>query len=134
MDDFKLLRGYKFKPISNWVMDNVFSSGATISNLVFSGATFFPTPALIINTRVIHYHFRQHINSIVCVWYVDIPVNPNRHCFNGTMSTFADHFIFGTTTTLKILEIHGPDGNVYRYNDPIPVFNENEELLIMMTE
>jgi len=134
MEDFKLLRGYKFKRISNWVMDNVFYSGATTSNLVFSGATFFPTPVLRINTRVIPYHFREHITSIVCVWYVDIPDNPNRHCFRGTMTTFVNHFIFEATTTLKILEIHAPDGNVYRYNDPIPVFNENEELLIMMTE
>ena len=134
MEDFKLLRGYKFKRISNWVMDNVFYSGATTSNLGFSGATFFPTPVLRINTRVIPYHFREHITSIVCVWYVDIPDNPNRHCFRGTMTTFVNHFIFGATTTLKILEIHAPDGNVYRYNDPIPVFNENEELLIMMTE
>lgn len=133
MEGFKLLRGFKFKPISNWVMDNVFSD-TTISNLTFSGATFFPTPILSINTRVIHYHFRQHINSIVCLWYVDIPNNPNRYCFHGTMSAFAARFIFDTRTTLKFLEIHGPDGNVYRYNDPMPVFNENEVLLIMLTE
>lgn len=127
MKEFRLLKGYKFNEVSNYVLNNVFGIGA----ISFTGSTSFdiiiPTSFEQVPT-IIRYHNNHELSSFAVQFMTQSP--EYRTTFSGTVDMFYNHYI-STTTIMYVYEIHTDDGHVYRANEPLPVFNLRENLTVV---
>jgi hypothetical protein len=104
MQDFRLLKGFKFKPTSTQTLNQI----------------------------TIFYHAADGVRAFTTFWVVGFHPTPQRGSFCGTMSSFVDEYVLGPRRYLGILEIHTSDGSVYRFDNPMPVFGDNEIITIQM--